>query len=116
MVVNIFVTQRQSVNALRQHLGNCVLHQYLAPAIEKTFRQTRQKIHPLVGLAQKKGTRVGTDRTAVETSYNLAPPVSFKSKAELVTLCHSEGRLLFGANCCVETQLCHEERPFAYCV
>ncbi len=50
---------------------------------------------------------------AVETGHDLPLPAGFKSEARLVTLCHSEGRSFFGANCCVETQLCHEGRPFA---
>src|ERR1039458_9766116 len=37
----------------------------------------------------------------------------FKLEFGLATLCHSKGRLFFGVNCCVETQLCHERRLFA---
>jgi hypothetical protein len=52
-------------------------------------------------------------KTIVEAGYDLPSAAGFKSETRLVTLCHSEGRSSFGSNCCLETQLCHEERPFA---
>jgi hypothetical protein len=90
-----------------------VLYQVLPPAVEEAFRQSRQQIQALVGLAQQQGAPVGTDRSAIEAGYYFPPSEGFKSEAGLGTLCHSEGRSPFGGNCCLETQLCHEERLFA---
>src|SRR6266566_2142717 len=90
-----------------------MLDQVLIPAVEKTLCQARQQIQTLVGLAQQERAAVGTDRSPVETSHDFPSPAGFKSETRFDTLCHSEGRSLFGSNCCLETQLCHERRPFA---
>ena len=90
-----------------------MLNLLLIPAVQKTLRQARQQIQALVGLAQQQCPAVGTDRAPVESGHDLPRTAGFKSEAGLGTLCHSEGRPLFGSNCCVETQLCHEGRPFA---
>jgi hypothetical protein len=90
-----------------------MLHLLLIPAIQKTLRQPRQQIQALVGLAQQKRSPIGTDGAPVKTGQDLPLPAGFKSEAGLDTICHSEGRPLFGSNCCLETQLCHEGRPFA---
>src|ERR1700691_6095854 len=66
----------------------------LMPAVQKTLCQPRQQIQALVGLAQQKGSPIGTDRTSVKTGHNLTLPAGFKSEAGLDTICHSEGRPL----------------------
>src|SRR5258708_1893599 len=113
VVVEILIAQRQTVDPLGEHLENRVLDLVLIPAVEKTFRQARQQIQALVGLSQQECPAIGTYRSAVESRHDLPLPAGFKSEPRLVTLCHSEGRPLFGSNWCVETQLCHEGRPFA---
>jgi hypothetical protein len=90
-----------------------MLHHALIPAIEKTLRQARQKIQLLVGLAQKQGAPVRADRSTVESGYDFPLSAVCKFETRLGTLCHSEGLSSFGANCCVETQLCHVEGLFA---
>ena len=111
-----FIAQRKAVDSLRNHLGNRVFDQRLIPAVQKTLPKPRQQVEPLVHLPQQKRSAVGTDRPPVKTGHDLPPPRPFKSEARLITLCHSDGRPSFGANCCVETQLCHRRRPFAYSV
>jgi hypothetical protein len=93
-----------------------MLHLLLIPAIQKTLRQPRQQIQALVGLAQQKCSPIGTDGASVETGHDLPFSAGFKRETPLDTICHSEGRPLFGSNCCLETQLCHEGRPFAKCL
>ena len=90
-----------------------MLHSVWVAAVQEALRQARQQIQPLVGLAQLHGASVGADRAAVETGHHLPLSAGFKSETGLVTLCHSEGRPLFGSNCCVETQLCQMQRLFA---
>ena len=85
----------------------------LIPTVEEARSQARQQIEAPVGLAQQKRAAIGTDRSAVEPGHDFPRPQGFKSEAGLATLCHSEGRSFLGANCCVETQLCHEGRPSA---
>jgi hypothetical protein len=113
MVVEILIAQRQTVDSLREHLLNRMLDLVLIPAVEKTFCQAREQVQALIGLAQQERAAIGTDRPAVEPGHDFPSSGGFKSEAGLVTLCHSEGRPFFGSNCCVETQLCHEGRPFA---
>jgi hypothetical protein len=83
-------------------------YQFLIPAVEKALCQAWQQIQPFAGLAQEQGATVGGDRPPVESGYDFPFSAGFKSEIRLDTLCHSEGRPLFGFNCCVETQLCHE--------
>ena len=113
VIVEIFVSQRQTVDPLRDQLQDGVLDQVLVPSVEKTPGQTWEQIQALVGLAQQQRATVGTDRAAIESGHNLPRTAVFKSEAGLGTLCHSEGRLFLGANCCLQTQLCHGRRPFA---
>ena len=113
VVVEILVAQRQTVDSLREHFQNRMLHLILIPAIEKAFCQACEQVQALIGLAQQECAAVGTNRPAVEPRHDFSSSGGFKSEAGLVTLCHSEGRPLFGSNCCLETQLCHEGRPFA---
>ena len=40
MIAKVFITQRQTVDALRQHLRQAVLDQLRCTAIKKTARQT----------------------------------------------------------------------------
>jgi hypothetical protein len=94
VIVQVFAAQRQTVDPLGKHLLNGMFHPDRIPAVEKTFRQSTQKIQTLVGLAQQKRAAIGTDRPAVETGHNLPLPAGFESEARLVTLCHSEGRPL----------------------
>ena len=92
VIVSIFVTQRQTIDSLRQHLRHRVLDPILISTVEKTLSQTRQQVQAFVGLAQQERSSIGTDRSAVETGHDLPPPRPFKSETRLVTLCHSDGR------------------------
>ena len=113
VIVEVFIAQGQAVDSLREHLQDRMIDHVLIPAVEEALCQARQQVEALVGLAQQERAAVGTDRSAVETGHDFPRSQRFKSEAGLATLCHSEGRPLFGANCCLETQLCHEGRPFA---
>jgi hypothetical protein len=113
LIIEVFVAQGQAVNPLRQHLLNRVLHLGLLSTVQETLRQARQQIQALVGFAQQQGAAVGTDGSPIEAGHDFPPSEGFKSETGLVTLCHSESRSSLGGNCCLETQLCHEERLFA---
>src|ERR1017187_6186705 len=110
MVIEVFVAQRKTVDSLREHLQDRMLHLIRIPAVEKTLRQTGQQIQTLIGLAQQKRAAIRADRPTVETGHDFPSSRRFKSEPGLDTLCHSKSRPLFGPNCCVETQLCHEGR------
>ena len=48
VVVEILVAQRQPIHPLRHHLRHTMFHPRRITPIQKTARQTRQKIQPLV--------------------------------------------------------------------
>ena len=50
MIAKIFITQRQPIDALRQHLRQAVLDQHRRPAIDETASQTAQQVDPAVCL------------------------------------------------------------------
>jgi hypothetical protein len=53
VVVEILVAQRQSVDALRQHLPKLVFHLLLMASVAETTRQPPQQVDPPVGLPQQ---------------------------------------------------------------
>src|ERR1035437_1655392 len=82
-------------------------------AVEKTLGEAGQQVQAPVRLSQQEPAAVASHRPAVESGADPARKMPFKFEFGLATLCHSKGRLFFGVNCCVETQLCHERRLFA---
>ena len=58
VIVDVFITKRQTVDSLGEHLLNGMFDLVLIPAIEKTLGQARQQIQTLVGLAQQERTAV----------------------------------------------------------
>jgi hypothetical protein len=50
VIVDVFVTQRQPIDSLREHLLNRVLDQILIPPVQKTLCQPRQQLQTFVGL------------------------------------------------------------------
>ena len=94
MIVEILIAQRQSIDSLRDHLRNRMIHLVLLPAVEKALRKPFQQIELLVGLPQHQTSCVGTDRSPIETGYNFTFPASCKTETRLDTLCHSESRSL----------------------
>jgi hypothetical protein len=88
------------------------LDQFLVAAVQKTSGQPWQQAQTLVRLSQQDAPPSElivppSNRATISRLPLVSNPIT-----RLVTLCHSEGRCFFGANCCVETQLCHEE---AFC-
>src|SRR5450631_2228997 len=94
MVVEVFVAERQSVDALRQHFLDGMFYVVLVASIEEALGQSWQQVQPFIGLLEQEGSSVGTDRAAVESRCDLPLAGASKFEARLVTLCHSEDRLL----------------------
>ncbi|MDQ6676693.1 MAG: hypothetical protein M3Z09_05295 [Acidobacteriota bacterium] len=83
------------------------------PAVEKTLRQARQQIHTLVGLAQQERAAIGTDRPASKRATISREPHASNPKLDWLHSVMAKAVLFLALNCYVETQLCHESRPFA---
>src|SRR5215204_6356673 len=58
VIVQVFIAERQSVDALGNHLQNRVLHPILFPSVEKAVREARQQIQPLIRLPQQQRASV----------------------------------------------------------
>ena len=58
MIVQVFIAQRQTIDALRKHLRQAVLDQQRCTAIDETARQPAQKVDPAICLPQQKCSAV----------------------------------------------------------
>ena len=63
VIVQVFVAEGKTVNPLREHLSDRMLHQGLIPAVVETFCKTRYQIQPLAGLTQQ-------ERPAIRTGFH----------------------------------------------
>ena len=113
MIVNVVVGQRQTVDALCQHLLYTVLHAGLVPSIEETRRKPRQKLQPPVGFPQQQRPSVRADRTSVEAGHHLPRKCAWNPKLDWIHSVIAKAACLLALTACVETQLCHERRLFA---
>ncbi|HUD54252.1 MAG TPA: hypothetical protein VMR02_03420 [Terracidiphilus sp.] len=71
MIVQVFVAQRQTVDALRQHLRQTVLDLQWSPAIAETARQSAQQVDPAVCLPQQKRSAVTRYPTGCELGLHM---------------------------------------------
>src|SRR4051812_43784984 len=95
MIVQIFVAQRQTKDALSQHLGHAMFHAAGISSVQKAPTESCHQIQPPVGFSQYQSARIRRDASTAELRHYLPVEVSSKLKPILVTLCHSRGRLLF---------------------
>ena len=98
MVVEVFVAQRQPVDALREHLTEPVLDQQRRTPVGETGRYPPQQTDLAIGLAQQQRPAIGRYLPSRETG--LYPPRKMCCKREdfLITLCHVKGRPFLGHN------------------
>jgi hypothetical protein len=86
VVVQVFVTERQRVDSLRDQPPCRVLHLPRRPMVPKTFRKTLNDPRPLFHLPQQQATPIGADRTTVKPPHDLPPIQRMKFEGLLVTL------------------------------
>ena len=88
VIVEVFVAQRQAVDALGNQLGDLVFDAVGIAAVLKAGRKPPQQIDASIGLAQQQAAGVGGDRPTVKARHNLAPKMLPKRKARWATLCN----------------------------
>ena len=88
VIVQVFVTQRQPVDPLRQHLFQALLDPLRLPVIREAASNAPQQSQLAISLAQQQRTTLGGQPAALELSHDLARKMSFKRKESLATLCH----------------------------
>src|SRR6202021_1640790 len=86
--VHILIAQRQSVDALRQHLREWVGDQPRRTTIGKTVAQTPQQVDLAIDLSQQQCSAVARHSTSGEPGFHTARKMRCKGKRFLVTLCH----------------------------
>jgi hypothetical protein len=66
-------------------------HHALVPAVEKTFRKTRQKIYMQVGLSQQESTPIRADGATIEPRDDFPLPTADFDNSAWPTLIISTG-------------------------
>ena len=93
VIAEIFVAQRESVDALRQQLFDRMLDQQRVAVIVEAGGRAPQQVEPSVGLPQQQRSAVRTHHPAVELRHHLTSFRACELEAGLVTLCHKKSRL-----------------------
>ncbi len=96
VIVEVLITQRQSVDALGDQLAHAVFDLRGLAVIAETVGEFPHDTGALFKLAQQHAAAVGADRAAIETGYHLAARMVGEGEAGLCTLCHGRGRFLVG--------------------
>ena len=115
VIVDIFVPQRDRIDALLDQLGDAVLDAFGIAMIVEAGGQSVEQPEPPIDLAEQRGSPVGADLASVEARCYLPPEMLAKAVLLLltatVTMC---GHGLFppaGRNVLLLRRLCHRNRP-----
>ena len=98
VIVQIFVSQGQTIDSLSHHLHHLVFDQIGIPIIGKAGGKLAEDPDALLDLPQEQTTAITGDRSTVELRPNLAALLGMKSEDKLVTLCGHKGCRSFLAN------------------
>src|ERR1700732_4507514 len=87
MIVQIFVSQGQTIDSLGHQLFHRMFDQMGIPKISETGSKLAENPDTLFDLPKQQTTAVTGDRSAVKLSPNLSALLGMKSEDKLVTLC-----------------------------
>src|SRR4051794_16245807 len=90
MIIDVFVTESQTIDPLRQHLPDRVLDPIRLPSVKKTRGESRQQVQLFLRFPQQQCAAIGGDTPTIETGHNLTSSASFKTETGLDTLCHKQ--------------------------
>ena len=113
MVVEVFVAQRQRIDALRHQCVHIVFHTQPIAVIDKTPRQPGRQSDALVHFAQHYPARVGTEPSTVKSPRHRTTSQGVKLQLLAATLCLQGCFLVAWPNSLIPQLLCHEEQPFS---
>ena len=94
VVVQVFITQRQPVDALRQHPAEFVLDPPRLTMVGETAHHPLQQPDLAIRLPQQQAAAVGGQPAAVEPPHHLPRKMRFKRELNLSTLCHEKAAFL----------------------
>src|SRR5260370_3779138 len=87
MIVQIFISQGQTIASLCYQLLHRMFDQIGIPIISEARSKLAEDPDPLLDLPQEQTTAITGDRSAVELRADLAALLGMKSEDKLVTLC-----------------------------
>ena len=96
MIVQIFVSQGQTIDSLSHQFLYLVFDQIRIPIIREAGGKLVEDPDPFLDLAQEQTTAVAGDRSAVKLCSDLASFLGMKSEDKLVTLWGHKAVLLLG--------------------
>src|ERR1700690_806501 len=87
MVVEVFVSEAQSVDSLRDQLVDAVFNELGVAQIQKAFRESLDELLPLLDLTKKKTPGVRGDAPTVERTDDRSIVEGLKGKLVRATVC-----------------------------
>src|ERR1700674_609159 len=93
MIVQIFVSQTQSINPLRHKILNRVLDGFWIPIIHEACAELLENSGPLLYFSQYQAAGIRRDIAAVEMCHHFSTTQCVKFDSFRFTLCHQKGRL-----------------------
>ena len=116
VIVQIFISQGQTIDSLSHQLLHLVFDQIGIPIIGEAGSKLVEDPDPLLDLSQEQTTAVAGDRSTVELRPNLASLLGMKSEDKLVTLCSHKAVAPSWQNFFLTKELCHEATAFFYLI
>lgn len=110
MVVEVFLTERESVDALLDQLLDRMRDAEWVTLVGEAGGKPAENVGSVLDLAQQECTAITHNGTAVKAAHDFAFANTFKGEQLLDTLCHSGGGFLPGLNSFWINLLCHERR------
>jgi len=99
VIVEVFRTQRQAVDALPRQLPDAGVDAAGVAVIAEAAGERARDACFLLAAMQQQSAGVGSDRAAVEAGDELAAGLAGEAETRLGTLCPSEGRWLLVETC-----------------
>ena len=113
VIVEVFVAQREPIDALRAQVLYLMLHAWPMAIILKALRHPRHHPRALVHLAQQHPSTVTAEVAAVESSRDSPSSQPMKLNLLCTTLCIQGCFLVVWHKRLFTRPLCHEEQPFS---
>ena len=111
VIVEVLVTQRQRVHALRQQRAHVMLDARRVAVIDETPGQPFRQPDALVHFAKQQTAAVGTHVPTVEAARYPAPSKRVKIKLIVATLCVQGCFLFVWRKRLIAQPLCHRKQP-----
>jgi hypothetical protein len=113
MVVEVLVTQGQSIHPLADELAHAVLDEIRMAVVDELRGQTLDDPRAPLHLPQQQGAAIGADGATVEATHHQPLAQALKLQLFSATLCHQRVALVLVHNGLIARPLCLRRRPFS---